>query len=81
MAIFVFTKPGVEAGESLADIVARKEAERIAGQNTFWWGVGTSLGESLQRPRRMLAELFQLFFCLTKNQHHLNRMMQTLSVS
>jgi hypothetical protein len=49
MTVFVFTKPGVEAGESLAAIVARKESERIAGQGTFWWGVGTSLGASLQR--------------------------------
>jgi hypothetical protein len=49
MTVFVFTKPGVEAGESLAAIIARKEAERIAGQGTFWWGVGTSLGVSLQK--------------------------------
>ena len=49
MAIFIFTKPGVEAGESLADIVARKEAERLAGHGIFWWGVGTSLGVSLEK--------------------------------
>ena len=46
-APFVLTKPGIEAGESLADIVARKEAERIAGRNIFWWGIGSSLGTAV----------------------------------
>jgi hypothetical protein len=62
MATFVFTKPGVEAGESLADIIVRKEAERIAGQNTFWWGVGTSLGESLQRAAQDAGGTLPIIF-------------------
>lgn len=46
-APFVLTKPGVEAGELLADIVARKEAERVAGNNIFRWGIGSSLGAAV----------------------------------
>jgi hypothetical protein len=48
LSSFVLTKPGVEAGERLADIVARKEAERLAGNGTFWWGAGSSLGPAIR---------------------------------
>ena len=34
-APFILTKPGIEAGESLADIVAPKEAERVADTGDF----------------------------------------------
>jgi hypothetical protein len=44
MQSFVWTKMGVESGEKLAQIVQRKEAERIAGAGQFWWGIGNSLG-------------------------------------
>lgn len=37
-----------EAGEILAGIVARKEAERAAGNGEFWWGIGNSLGKAVQ---------------------------------
>ncbi len=43
---FIISRMGVEAGESLDNIVARKEAERKAGSGIFWWGIGTSLGRS-----------------------------------
>lgn len=46
---FVITKPGTEAGEDLAKIVARKEAERLAGSGIFWWGIGSSLGPALRQ--------------------------------
>lgn len=45
--VFVFTKPGTEAGETLIEIVKRKETERVAGNGVFWWGVGNSLGDDL----------------------------------
>lgn len=35
---------GSEGGESLDTIVARKEAERIASDGTFLWGIGNPLG-------------------------------------
>jgi hypothetical protein len=37
--MFVWTKMGVEAGEGLAQIVRRKEAERIEGNGQFWWAL------------------------------------------
>src|SRR5438105_15006115 len=52
MSIFVWTKMGVESGEGLEQIVKRKEAERIAGQGEFWWGIGSSLGASVRAEAR-----------------------------
>ncbi len=43
---------GVESGEGLAQIVMRKEAERIAGQGQFWWGIGNSLGPRIREDAR-----------------------------
>jgi hypothetical protein len=61
-AVFVFTKPGTEAGESLIDIAARKEAERIAGKNVFWWGVGSSLGDDLSAAAQKAGGALSLIF-------------------
>ena len=44
---FVWSKMQAEAGQSLDAIIARKEAERIAGNGVFWWGIGSSLGEAV----------------------------------
>ncbi len=41
---FVLSRMGAEAGELHGGILARKEAERLAGTGEFWWGIGTSLG-------------------------------------
>jgi hypothetical protein len=49
MESFVWTKMGVESGEGLAQIVRRKEAERIAGGGAFWWGIGNSLGPAVRK--------------------------------
>lgn len=38
---------GAESGESLRDIVARKEAERVACGGVFYWGIGSSVGPAL----------------------------------
>lgn len=46
---FVWSKMQAEAGQSLADIVRRKELERAAGGGLFFWGIGSALGESLTR--------------------------------
>ncbi len=61
---FVLTKPGIEAGESLASIVARKEAERVAGKNTFWWGIGSSLGPVVCRAAQDAGGKLQVIFVL-----------------
>jgi hypothetical protein len=44
--IFCWTKMGTEAGQSLETILRRKELERQAGNGTFAWGIGNSLGAS-----------------------------------
>jgi len=41
---FVWTKMQDEGGQTLASILEIKNAERIAGQGVFWWGIGNSLG-------------------------------------
>jgi len=45
--IFCWSKMGTEAGESLDDILRRKEIERIANDGVFTWGIGNSLGGSM----------------------------------
>lgn len=44
--IFCWTKMGTEAGQGLGAILRRKELERQAGEGTFAWGIGNSLGTS-----------------------------------
>lgn len=45
--LFCWTRMGAESGESLGDIVARKEAERVACGGVFYWGIGSSVGPAL----------------------------------
>lgn len=52
MDTFVWTKMGVESGEGLEQIVRRKEAERVAGNGQFWWGIGNSLGPAVREAAR-----------------------------
>jgi hypothetical protein len=40
-----------ESGETLNEIIQRKEAERSCGAGAFWWGVGTSLGDGVGTSR------------------------------
>lgn len=42
MTAFVWTKMGVESGGVLTQIILRKEAERIAGDGNFWWGISNN---------------------------------------
>jgi hypothetical protein len=65
-APFVLTKPGIEAGESLAKIVARNEAERVAGKNIFWWGIGSSLGPAVVKAAQDAGGKLQLLFVINK---------------
>ncbi|GGF00982.1 hypothetical protein GCM10011611_03210 [Aliidongia dinghuensis] len=44
---FVWSKMQAEAGELLASIIARKEAERVSGGGLFFWGIGNSLGQAV----------------------------------
>jgi len=47
--ICCWTRMGTESGQELACIIRRKEFERRIG-GTFWWGIGTSLGDVPRRP-------------------------------
>lgn len=44
---FCWSKFGIEAGESAASIVQRKEGERSQNRGTFLWGIGNSIRPSL----------------------------------
>jgi len=45
--LFCWTKVGADSGEGLTAIICRKELERQAGQGTFYWGVGNSVGSAV----------------------------------
>jgi hypothetical protein len=45
-SVFCWTKMGTEAGQPLETILRRKEMERRAGNGTFAWGIGNSLGSA-----------------------------------
>lgn len=55
-SIFCWTKVGSEAGQSLQEILCRKEFERTIGGGTFCWGVGTSLGKVLKIARKKVPK-------------------------
>jgi hypothetical protein len=44
---FVWSLMGQDAGQPLKEIIIRKEAERRTG-GTFWWGLGTALGDRVE---------------------------------
>jgi hypothetical protein len=46
--VFVWTKFGTEAGETVPDIFRRKENERRAGRGLFLWGLGNNVGASIR---------------------------------
>ena len=45
MPQFVWSVIGEDASEPLPDVLIRKEAERVAGNGEFWWGLGAALGD------------------------------------
>jgi len=62
MEYFVWSKMQAEAGQPLDAIIARKEAERIAGNGIFWWGIGSSLGKAvIEAAKESGGELPVLF--------------------
>lgn len=46
--VFCWTKYGTEAGEGIGAILARKEAERLAGGGVYLWGIGNAIGPSVE---------------------------------
>ena len=51
-AYFCWTRFGTEAGETIEEILARKEIERVANQGVFLWGIGNSVAAAI---RELLA--------------------------
>ncbi len=58
---FVWTKFGTEAGQSISDILRRKEAERSANGGVFYWGIGNAVGPSILELLRQADEPEVLF--------------------
>lgn len=44
-SLLCWTKMQAESGQSLEDIIERKEGERIHNSGIFYWGIGTSIGD------------------------------------
>ena len=60
-SIFCWAKMGAEAGQTLDEILKRKELERRAGNGIFSWGIGNSLGNSYSLARREISSIDILF--------------------
>jgi hypothetical protein len=45
--VFCWTRFGTEAGETVEEILARKERERLANDGTFLWGIGNSIAPAV----------------------------------
>jgi hypothetical protein len=58
---FVWTKFGTEAGQSISDILRRKEQERISNGGVFYWGIGNAVGRSISELLRQSDEPEVLF--------------------
>jgi hypothetical protein len=61
--VFCWTKMGSEAGQSLEDIIRRKELERQCGDGVFAWGIGNSVGPAIRyaKSAERVPELETLF--------------------
>jgi hypothetical protein len=46
--VFVWTKFGIEAGQTVPAILKRKERERRMNDGVFLWGVGNNVGSSIR---------------------------------
>jgi hypothetical protein len=58
---FCWTRFGTEAGETVDQILARKESERSANGGIFLWGIGNSVGRALVELARRVGDPQVLF--------------------
>ena len=58
---FCWTRFGTEAAQSIEQILARKEQERVANDGVFFWGIGNALGPSMNELIRCCREPEVLF--------------------
>ncbi len=59
--LFCWTRFGIEAGESIKSIFARKERERAENNGIFLWGIGNALGPSVDEFVRIVRQPEVLF--------------------
>lgn len=59
--LFCWTRFGMEGGETIAEILARKEAERQASGGIFFWGIGNSIAPAVAELVRHVDEPEVLF--------------------
>jgi hypothetical protein len=59
--LLVWSKIQGEGGEPLTAILARKEAERLAGNGAFWWGVGSNVVGTITSAGQQFGTLPILF--------------------
>lgn len=64
---FVWTRFGTEAGQSISNILQRKEAERVANGGVFYWGIGNAVGPSILELLRQSDEPEVLFSPIKSN--------------
>lgn len=53
-----------EGGQTLRTILGIKEDERQAGDGTFWWGVGNSLGTAVQEAAKNSGGTLPILFLM-----------------
>jgi hypothetical protein len=58
---FCWTRFGTEAGETIDQIIRRKEIERLRNGGVFLWGIGNALGPSMRELLRREATPQVLF--------------------
>lgn len=58
---FCWTRFGTEAGQLVAEILDRKERERLANQGVFLWGIGNAVGSGITELVRCCSEPEVLF--------------------
>src|SRR5579883_2254032 len=46
--LFCWTRYGMEAGESVDQILSRKELERQGNNGLFLWGIGNAIGPAIR---------------------------------
>ena len=68
---FCWTRYGTEAGQSIEQILERKEEERTANDGLFFWGVGNAVGPSIRelvRHKTRPEVLFSPIKCAPRKQ-------------
>jgi hypothetical protein len=58
---FCWTRFGTEAAQTIEQIFARKEQERLANNGMFFWGIGNAIGPSLRALLRETSDPEALF--------------------